>query len=72
MVVGAVYTRGPAVAGSLATGGKVMVQRIRKGLLVSALLLCGLTALLPSGCATSRGFGQDVQSLGRNIEKSAK
>jgi len=49
-----------------------MVQKIRKGLLVSALLLCGLTALLPSGCATSRGFGQDVQSLGRNIEKSAK
>ncbi len=67
------FTRaGPPVAGSLATGGKVMVQKIRKGLLVSALLLCGLTALLPSGCATSRGFGQDVQSLGRNIEKSAK
>jgi predicted small secreted protein len=28
-----------------------------------------LVGIVLSGCATSRGFGQDVQSLGRNIEK---
>ena len=31
-----------------------------------------LLTLAQAGCATSRGFGQDVQSLGHNIEKSAK
>ncbi len=46
--------------------------KVRKGLLVSGLLVWALMALLFSGCATSRGFGQDVQSLGRDIEKSAK
>ncbi len=49
-----------------------MFQKIRKGMLVSALLLSVLTTLLFSGCATTRGFGQDVQSLGRDIEKSGK
>ncbi len=45
---------------------------VKKGCLVVALLLWGLMAILFPGCATSHGFGQDVQSLGRNIEKSAK
>ncbi len=49
-----------------------MVQKVRKGLLVSALLLWGVTAFLSSGCATSRGFGQDVESLGRDIQRNAK
>ncbi len=49
----------------------MIAQKIRKSLLVSVLLVSGLTALLVSGCATSRGFGQDVQSLGRGIEKKA-
>jgi predicted small secreted protein len=50
----------------------MLTQKIRKGLMASAILLCGLTTLLFSGCATTRGFGEDVQSLGRDIEKSAK
>ena len=70
--LGRVTRAGPPVAGSLATGGNMMVQKIRKGLLVSALVLWGVTALLSSGCATSRGFGQDVESLGRDIQKNAK
>ncbi len=72
VVVGAYPCADPPVSGSLASGGHGMFQKIRKGVLVSALLLCGLTALLSSGCATTRGFGQDVQSLGRDIEKSGK
>lgn len=61
------------VAGSLAIGGNVMAQKIRKGAVVSAIvLLCGLATFVLPGCATTRGFGQDVQSLGRGIEKSAK
>ncbi len=28
-----------------------------------------LVGMVLTGCATSRGFGQDVQSVGRNIEK---
>ena len=56
----------------MATGGDMLVQKIRKGVVVSAILLCGLTTLWFSGCATTRGFGQDVQSLGRDIEKSAR
>ncbi len=42
------------------------------GLLWIAMLVGCLLILLQAGCATSRGFGQDVQSLGRDIEKSAK
>jgi predicted small secreted protein len=48
-----------------------MAKRTIRGLRLG-LALGFLTGLLLSGCATSRGFGQDVQSLGRNIEKSAK
>jgi len=36
------------------------------------VVLWFLASLALGGCATSRGFGQDVQSPGRNIEKSAK
>ena len=36
------------------------------------VVLWFLASLMLGGCATSRGFGQDVQSLGRDIEKSAK
>ena len=39
-----------------------------RGLCVGVVLGIFLGLLL-LGCATSRGFGQDVQSLGRNIEK---
>jgi predicted small secreted protein len=60
------------MASPLTTAGNVMVQKIRKGLLVSALVLWGVTTFLSSGCATSRGFGQDVESLGRDIQKNAK
>ncbi len=28
-----------------------------------------LMGMLLSGCATSRGFGQDVQSVGRDIQR---
>jgi predicted small secreted protein len=52
-------------------GGNVMIPNIKKSLLVGALFLWGVTALLSSGCATSRGFGQDVQGLGRSIEREA-
>lgn len=55
-----------------AAGEPMAAQKARRRPLISALVLWGLMALLFWGCATSRGFGQDVQSVGRNIEKSAK
>ncbi len=39
-------------------------RSVRIGLALGLLM-----GILLSSCATSRGFGQDVQSLGRNIEK---
>lgn len=45
----------------------------RKGGLLRIVVAVGsLVILLQAGCATSRGFGQDVQSLGRDIEDAAK
>jgi predicted small secreted protein len=42
----------------------------RKGTrLLRNTLMLGL--LLLTGCNTTAGFGQDMQSVGRNIEKSA-
>jgi predicted small secreted protein len=38
----------------------------------TGVVLCCLVAIFLSGCATGRGAGQDVQSLGRDIEKTAK
>jgi len=35
-------------------------------------VLCCLVALVLAGCATTRGVGQDTQSLGRDIEKMGK
>ncbi len=52
----------------------MMVQKLKigRGVVFSAILLCGVRTLLFSGCAITRGFGQDVQSLGRDIGMSAK
>jgi len=36
------------------------------------VVLCCLVAILLAGCATTRGVGQDTQSLGRDIEKIGK
>ena len=47
-------------------------MRERMGLVRTGVVLCCLVAVFLAGCATSRGVGQDVQSLGRGIEKSAK
>lgn len=44
----------------------------RKGLMRTGIVLCCLVAIFLSGCATGRGLGQDVQSLGQSIEKEAK
>jgi predicted small secreted protein len=38
----------------------------------TAVVLGCLVAIFLSGCATTRGIGQDTQSLGRSIEKSGK
>lgn len=38
----------------------------------NGVLVCCLVAALLAGCATTRGVGQDTQSLGRNIEKLGK
>jgi len=38
---------------------------------IGVVLYC-LVAIFLTGCATTRGVGQDVQSLGRGIEKTAK
>jgi len=35
----------------------------------TGVLLCCLVAIFLAGCATTRGVGQDTQSLGRGIEK---
>ena len=44
----------------------------RMGLIRTGVMLCCLVAIFLAGCATGGGFGQDVQSLGRGIEKTAK
>ena len=46
-------------------------MRERMGLVRTGVVLCCLVAVFLAGCATGRGFGQDVQSLGRGIEKTA-
>jgi predicted small secreted protein len=40
-------------------------------LLRNAVLMGMLGLLLLSGCHTTAGFGQDLQSAGRNIQNSA-
>ena len=37
----------------------------------SAIVLGALVVLLLTGCHTTSGFGQDVQSLGRDIQRSS-
>ncbi len=44
----------------------------RMGLMRTGVALCCVVAIFLAGCATSRGFGQDVQSLGQGIENKAK
>jgi predicted small secreted protein len=46
---------------------KRTVSRMRIG-----VVLCCLAAIFLTGCATARGVGQDTQSLGRSIEKTAQ
>jgi len=38
----------------------------------TGIVLCCLVAIFLAGCATTRGVGQDTQSLGRGIEKMGK
>lgn len=44
----------------------------RHGFVRTSVLLCCLVAVCVAGCATTRGVGQDTQSLGRSIEKVGK
>lgn len=44
----------------------------RMGLIRIGVVLYCLAVLFLAGCATSAGFGQDVQSLGHKIEDKAK
>jgi len=44
----------------------------RMNLIWTGVVLCCLVAIFLLGCATGRGVGQDVQSLGRGIEKTAE
>ncbi len=47
-------------------------MKARMGLKQTGVVLCCLVAIFLAGCATGAGLGQDVQSLGRSIEKTAK
>ena len=47
------------------------ITRERDRLLRSAAVLGILVVLLLTGCHTTAGFGQDLQSTGRNIQNSA-
>ncbi len=42
------------------------------GLRRTGIVLCCLVAICLAGCATTRGVGQDTQSLGRGIERMGK
>jgi predicted small secreted protein len=48
-----------------------MTPRKRARVLRNAALLGTLGLLLLTGCHTTAGFGQDMQSVGRNIQNSA-
>jgi predicted small secreted protein len=52
----------------------VHATRIAQGktpLFRSAIVLGALVTFLLAGCHTTSGFGQDVQSLGRDIQRGA-
>jgi len=49
----------------------IRTLRSHARLLGSALGMGGLGLLLLSACHTTAGFGQDMQSAGRNLERSA-
>jgi len=44
----------------------------RRRLLLLAVGVAALAAGLAGGCNTVRGFGQDLQNLGRNTEDAAE
>ena len=44
----------------------------RMAIIRTGVVLYCLAALFLAGCATSAGFGRDVQSLGQGIENKAK
>jgi predicted small secreted protein len=48
-----------------------MAPRKRARLLRNTVMLGALGLLLLTGCHTTAGFGQDLQSAGRNIQNSA-
>jgi predicted small secreted protein len=48
-----------------------MTLRKSPRLLRNTVVLGALGMLLLAGCNTTAGFGQDMQSVGRNIEDSA-
>lgn len=47
------------------------VVQVKKHLLRSGVVLGALVMLFLTGCHTTAGFGQDLQSTGRNLENSA-
>lgn len=47
------------------------IFRAKTQLLRSAVVLGTLVMLFLTGCHTTAGFGQDLQSTGRNIQNSA-
>jgi predicted small secreted protein len=51
---------------------KLGTMTTKMGLMRTGVVLGCLVAIFLAGCATSRGFGQDVQSLGQGIENKAK
>jgi predicted small secreted protein len=62
--------RGPAGVGFPSERRPRGVPESQEGRGGQCALVVRLTPLLSSGGATTRGFGQDVQSLGRDIEKA--
>jgi predicted small secreted protein len=47
-----------------------MKTPIKRALIL--ILASALMAAFSASCATTRGFGRDVETLGENIEKSAQ
>jgi len=47
------------------------IIREKRLVLLSAVVMGALVTMLLAGCHTTAGFGQDLQSTGRNIQNGA-
>ena len=59
------------VGRACAMGSVGKIVRGKRHLFRSAVVLGALVAAFLTGCHTTAGFGQDMQSAGRNLQNSA-